>query len=147
MDPIEGTLTPETCGCLDVWTPDGQDHFCEASPGDVVTVAGHRLRVGSTVVLRAADPTQKYACTVVAVLEGSDDLPTPDGGNVMTPYHGPPGRSPDSAFQWKGVDASGRFRCACGARCTWAGMFAYAVRCPKCRAVWSIDSYVGVTAA
>ena len=45
---------------------------------------------------------------------------------------------PEVFLQWKGTDACFDFHCECGAFCHFDGMFAYNVRCPKCKSVYQM---------
>jgi hypothetical protein len=45
-------------------------------------------------------------------------------------------------IQWKGTDVCVDLECECGAYIHFDGLFLYAWRCPRCGAVWVMESTV-----
>jgi len=62
--------------------------------------------------------------------------------NKEFPFTTPAGSDAEMFIQWKGTDVCLDFYCPCGTHGHFDGMFAYAVRCPHCNAIYEMGTQV-----
>lgn len=58
------------------------------------------------------------------------------------PFTTPEGSEARMFIQWKGTDVCVDFYCPCGGGGHFDGLFAYALKCPACGAVWEMGTQV-----